>query len=107
MAGVAVPRPGEVVCVGERASVQFAGRRSFLFRVIRVHDWSTYERWAWLDGYQLNEAGDAVERRSIYVQPAGLWRPGGGGTRPSPSARSGPKATARCDRGPGFNQRPR
>lgn len=42
------------------------------FRVIRVHDWSTYEGWMWLDGYQLNAAGDAVERRSIFVQQAGL-----------------------------------
>lgn len=46
--------------------------RPMLFRVIRVHDWSTYEGWVWLDGYQLNAAGDAVERRSIFVQRAGL-----------------------------------
>jgi hypothetical protein len=43
-----------------------------LFRVIRVHDWPTYDGWAWLDGYQLNAAGDAVERRSIFVQLPGL-----------------------------------
>jgi hypothetical protein len=43
-----------------------------MFRVIRVHDWPTYEGWVWLDGYQLNAAGDAVERRSIFVQRAGL-----------------------------------
>jgi hypothetical protein len=43
-----------------------------LFRVIRVHDWPTYAGWAWLDGYQLNAAGDAVERRSIFVQLKGL-----------------------------------
>jgi hypothetical protein len=43
-----------------------------LFRVIRVHDWPTYDGWAWLDGYQLNGAGDAVERRSIFVQLKGL-----------------------------------
>jgi hypothetical protein len=43
-----------------------------LFRVIRVHDWPTYDGWAWLDGYQLNGAGDAVERRSIFVQIQGL-----------------------------------
>jgi hypothetical protein len=43
-----------------------------LFRVIRVHDWSTYNGWAWLDGYELNSVGDAVERRSIFVQLDGL-----------------------------------
>jgi hypothetical protein len=43
-----------------------------LFRVIRVHDWSTYNGWAWLDGYELNSVGDAVERRSIFVQISGL-----------------------------------
>jgi hypothetical protein len=43
-----------------------------MFRVIRVHDWPTYDGWMWLDGYQLNSAGDAVERRSIFVQQAGL-----------------------------------
>jgi hypothetical protein len=43
-----------------------------LFRVIRVHDWPTYEGWIWLDGYELNSSGDAVERRSIFVQVGGL-----------------------------------
>jgi hypothetical protein len=42
------------------------------FRVIRVHDWSTCNGWAWLDGYELNTVGDAVERRSIWVQLDGL-----------------------------------
>jgi hypothetical protein len=42
--------------------------------VIRVHDWPTYTGWVWLDGYQLNAAGDAVERRSIFVQTEGLRR---------------------------------
>jgi hypothetical protein len=45
-----------------------------LFRVIRVHDWSTYDGWAWLDGYELNTSGDAVDRRSIFVQVSGLQR---------------------------------
>jgi hypothetical protein len=50
--------------------VQFI--QPMLFRVIRVYDWPTYEGWAWLDGYQLNASGDAVSRRSIFVQLAGL-----------------------------------
>jgi hypothetical protein len=47
-----------------------------LFRVIRVHDWPTYDGWVWLDGYELNSSGDAVERRSIFVQSGGLRQVG-------------------------------
>lgn len=65
-----LPRSGDVIHVTKAASVQFAA--PMLFRVIRVHDWPTYEGWIWLDGYELNTAGDAVERRSIFVQVSGL-----------------------------------
>ena len=65
-----VPRSGDVLRVTRSASVQFS--EPMMFRVIRVHDWQTYDGWAWLDGYQLNSARDAVERRSIYVQLQGL-----------------------------------
>lgn len=33
---------------------------------------STFDGWLWLDGYQVNEKGDAVIRRELFVQPAGL-----------------------------------
>jgi hypothetical protein len=65
-----LPRSGDVLRVTRAASVQFAS--PLLFRVIRVHDWSTYDGWAWLDGYELNASGEAVERRSIFVQVRGL-----------------------------------
>lgn len=65
-----LPRSGDVLHVTRAASVQFA--EPLLFRVIRVHDWPTYDGWIWLDGYELNAAGDAVERRSIFVQVTGL-----------------------------------
>jgi hypothetical protein len=61
-----IPRSGEVVRVTRAASVQFS--EPMMFRVIRVHDWQTYDGWAWLDGYQLDASGDAIERRSIFVQ---------------------------------------
>lgn len=64
------PQAGDIVHVTREASVQFL--KPMMFRVIRVHDWPTYDGWMWLDGYQLNSAGDAVERRSIFVQQAGL-----------------------------------
>jgi hypothetical protein len=69
-----LPRSGDVIHVTKAASVQFAA--PMLFRVIRVHDWPTYEGWTWLDGYELNTAGDAVERRSIFVQVTGLRQVG-------------------------------
>ena len=65
-----LPRAGDVVVISRLASVQFA--EPLAFRVIRVHDWSTYDGWVWLDGYQLNTDGDAIERRSVFVQIDGL-----------------------------------
>ncbi|MFK3982640.1 hypothetical protein ACI2K4_19965 [Micromonospora sp. NPDC050397] len=64
------PRSGDVLQVTRAASVQFA--EPILFRVIRAHDWPTYDGWIWLDGYELNGALDAVARRSIFVQLEGL-----------------------------------
>jgi hypothetical protein len=73
-----LPRSGDVLRVTRAASVQFA--EPMMFRVIRVHDWHTYDGWAWLDGYQLDTSGNAVERRSIFVQLRGLQpRRGGAG----------------------------
>jgi hypothetical protein len=72
----AVPQPGQTVLVGRAASVQFA--RPITVRVIRVHDWSTYQGWVWLDAYELDQDGHAVDRRTLFVQPAGL--------RPVPAA---------------------
>ncbi|HEY8533787.1 MAG TPA: hypothetical protein VIL44_07945 [Micromonospora sp.] len=65
-----LPRSGDVLHVTRAASVQFT--EPLLFRVIRVHDWPTYDGWVWLDGYELNSAGEAVNRRSIFVQVNGL-----------------------------------
>lgn len=63
-------RAGDLLQVTRDASVQFL--EPIIFRVIRVQNRSAYDGWAWLDGYQLNPAGDAVERRSIFVQVDGL-----------------------------------
>ncbi|MER5704276.1 hypothetical protein ABT023_20380 [Micromonospora sp. NPDC002296] len=70
-AGPRKPQGGDLLHVTRAASVQFV--RPIVFRVIRVHDdWHTYHGWLWLDGYEIDAKGDAVARRSIYVQPAGL-----------------------------------
>ncbi len=69
--GVGVlPRAGDILRVTKKASVQFV--QPMMFRLIRVLDWPTYDGWVWLEGYQLNASGDAVERRSIFVQVDGL-----------------------------------
>lgn len=65
-----VPSSGDVLRITRAASVQFS--RPMMFRVIRVLDRQTYDGWAWLDGYQLDATGDAVARRSIFVQLNGL-----------------------------------
>ncbi|MEV4758596.1 hypothetical protein AB0J86_26315 [Micromonospora sp. NPDC049559] len=65
-------QPGDVVVVDGRASVQFADDRAIVLRIVRVPDWETYHGWCWLTGYVLDRRGDAVERRDVFVQPAGL-----------------------------------
>jgi hypothetical protein len=74
-----LPRSGDVLRVTREASVQFT--EPMMFRVIRVHDWQTIDGWAWLDGYQLDSTGDAVERRSIFVLVNGLQMPAMSGAR--------------------------
>lgn len=67
-------KPGDVLYVAGEASVQFR-RRPIVLRVIRVRtEWQTYHGWVWLDGYSLDRRGDAVERRRVFVQRAGLRR---------------------------------
>ncbi|MEQ4302497.1 hypothetical protein ABNF97_14060 [Plantactinospora sp. B6F1] len=68
------PRPGEVLRIGAAASVQFAGDRALLLRVVSVCDRPTYYGWIWLTGYVLDRHGEAVERREVYVRIAGLHR---------------------------------
>lgn len=70
------PRPGAELIIDGRASVQFAAGRGFRFRVTTVDQRWTYQGWVWLAGYVLGPDGDAVERRDIFVQRAGLrWAP--------------------------------
>lgn len=61
---------GALLRLTQAASVQFI--RPMWFRLIRVLPWTTYHGWVWLDGYQLDSAGDAVGRRQVFVQHSGL-----------------------------------
>jgi len=65
-------RAGVLLRIGAEASVQFRGTRGFVLRLVRVPNWPTYHGWIWLEGYQLDERGEAVDRRTIFVQIAGL-----------------------------------
>ncbi|WP_018255430.1 hypothetical protein [Salinispora mooreana] len=31
-----------------------------------------YDGWVWLEGYELNDAGNAVRRRQLYVRRDGI-----------------------------------
>ncbi|MFC0505716.1 hypothetical protein [Micromonospora costi] len=68
------PKPGDLLRIDGRASVQFAGDRALTFRVVSVPDRQTYPGWVWLTGYVLNRRGEATAKREIYVQLAGLRR---------------------------------
>ncbi|MDG4789306.1 hypothetical protein O7626_25840 [Micromonospora sp. WMMD1102] len=67
-----MPRPGDVLLLDGRASVQFADDRALVLRVTSVSERATYYGWCWLTGYALDRAGAAVERREVFVQLAGL-----------------------------------
>jgi hypothetical protein len=67
-----MPAVGDVLSITKDASVQFISY-PILFRVIRVMERETYYGWVWLEGYEIDSAtGDALQRRSIFVQLAGL-----------------------------------
>ncbi|MEH1012746.1 hypothetical protein V6U90_06455 [Micromonospora sp. CPCC 206060] len=63
-------RAGDLLHLTRAASVQFV--RPIRFRLIRVLGWETYHGWVWLDGYELDNDGDAVAQRAVFVQVAGL-----------------------------------
>ncbi|MFG1777131.1 hypothetical protein ACGFIG_11975 [Micromonospora sp. NPDC049048] len=64
-------KAGDVLHLTRAASPQFI--RPIFFRLIKVRaDLHTYDGWTWLDGYQLNDKGDAVNRRELYVFEAGI-----------------------------------
>ncbi|MFI6256207.1 hypothetical protein ACIBCL_08810 [Micromonospora zamorensis] len=63
-------KPGDVLHLTRAASVQFL--RPIFVRVIRLPGWVTYDGWLWIEGYELSPKGEAVVRRSLFVQTSGL-----------------------------------
>ncbi|GIJ21929.1 hypothetical protein [Micromonospora lutea] len=66
-------KPGEVFLLTRAASPQFV--RPITVRVIRHRtDRTTYDGWTWIECYQLDARGDALDRRELFLMPAGLIR---------------------------------
>ena len=91
--GVGVlPRAGDVLRVTKEASVQFL--EPMLFRVIRVHDWPTYDGWALarrIPAQRRRRRGRAtVDLRPAPGTPAGRHRAGRGHARPGRGRLSSP-----------------
>ncbi|MDW3849100.1 hypothetical protein NMK34_21055 [Micromonospora sp. BRA006-A] len=62
---------GDLLHLDRAASVQFC--RPITVRFIReITDRQTFDGWAWIEAYELNAGGDAIARRKLFVQPAGL-----------------------------------
>ena len=57
--------------VGAPASIQFRSRPIY-FRVATVLDWPVSDGWMRLKGYEVNRLGEALRKRRIFVQAAGV-----------------------------------
>jgi hypothetical protein len=53
-------------------------------RILLVQRSITYPGWAWLQGFQLDDDGALGERRAVFVDLAGLYRPSGTPQAPTP-----------------------
>ncbi|SCL39426.1 hypothetical protein GA0074692_5359 [Micromonospora pallida] len=84
-------RAGDLLHITRAASVQFV--TPIAFRLIRVLDLPTFDGWLWLDGYQVDKKGDAVARREIFVQRAGLRKLPPSIPAPWPVSRGRPSRT--------------
>jgi len=82
---------GDELTLTRAASVQFF--RPLPFRLIRVLPLATYDGWCWLDGYELDLAGEAVERRRLFVQYQGVIKREKSST---PGTRTKGNGTAAC-----------
>ena len=64
-------KAGDVILLTTAASVQFL--HPIFVRVIReLPERHTYDGWVWIEGYELDAAGDAVARRELFVMRAGV-----------------------------------
>lgn len=83
-----LPRGGEVLRLTRAASPQF--NEPISIRVIRVMQWPTYTGWKWIEAYELDSVGEAVDKRMFFVRLDGLTSPGTPITAPRLQHRSTP-----------------
>ena len=65
-----LPESGDLLLLNRPASPQFIA--PFMFRVSRQWNWDAYSGWTWIDGYQLDNNGKAIVKRSLFVFVEGL-----------------------------------
>lgn len=65
-----LPSSGEIVLIKREASVQFSA--PCRLRVISADPSATYPGWAWVEGYELDSSGAAVQRRAVFIQLEGI-----------------------------------
>ncbi|WP_307847050.1 hypothetical protein [Micromonospora sp. D93] len=65
-------KPGDVVLIGAACSVQFAGDRALLLRLVSVAETDRYNGWVWITGYVFDAKGLATAKRELYVLRAGV-----------------------------------
>lgn len=68
--------------------------RPMTARVIKVHSWEAWTGMAWLDIYEIDERGQAVEQRLAYVALAGIHP---APTQPPRPRNTGPAARLSTD----------
>ncbi|MEV6524203.1 hypothetical protein AB0M43_19815 [Longispora sp. NPDC051575] len=72
-----MPTPGDVVRLTKSASPQFG--KPLLLRVTKTEGRrSSVYGWAWIEGYVLDNSGNAVTKRSVFVNLNGIAPQGPG-----------------------------
>lgn len=64
---------GDVVLLDSRAAAAFAAH-PMVYLAERVESDHDRPGWAWLDGYELDSTGKALDRREVYVYTEELAR---------------------------------
>ncbi|WP_018353545.1 hypothetical protein [Longispora albida] len=63
--------PGDVVRLTKAASPQFGS--PLVLRLTKISERrSSVSGWAWIEGYQLDTAGQAITKRTVFVNLAGI-----------------------------------
>ncbi len=67
------PTAGSLVVLDRDATPQLDGSPAVTMRVVRVEPGNQEPGWLWISGYQLVDAGVAVEQRTILAKLNRVW----------------------------------